>query len=96
MTIVNYKSRKVTMIRFITEQTMLLPLSTRLCGLIAILAGLQLVIFGNGFPETFTKRRWGFHSRKQTALFMIWEEYWELGEVYYAKVLFTSKDWIGF
>ena len=42
-----------------------------------------------------TKLRWGFKSRKQLYLFMVWREYWEAGEVVHAVVLFSSRDWIG-
>jgi hypothetical protein len=41
------------------------------------------------------KVRWGFKSKKQLSLFMIWEELWEDGEVFHANVLFNSRDWIG-
>lgn len=43
-----------------------------------------------------TKRRWGFKSKNQLPLFMIWEEDWENDEVVYARVIFNSMDWIGF
>ena len=46
-------------------------------------------------PSTF-KRRWGFKSKNQLPLFMIWEEEWFDGEVIYGTVLFNSRDWIGF
>lgn len=43
--------------------------------------------------------RWGFMSKKQLPLFMVWEEEWEIvnGElqVVFAKVKFNSKDFIG-
>ena len=42
-----------------------------------------------------TKIRFGFKSRKQTPLFMIWKEYWESGEVIFAAVIINSVDWIG-
>lgn len=41
------------------------------------------------------KLRWGFRSKKQLPLFMIWREEWYHGEVVYAWVLFDSRDWIG-
>ena len=40
--------------------------------------------------------RWGFKNKNQLPLFMIWDEYWENGEVVYAIVRFNSIDWIGF
>jgi hypothetical protein len=43
-----------------------------------------------------TKRRYGFKSRNQLPLFMIWDEDWYGGEVVYARVVFNSMDWIGF
>ena len=42
-----------------------------------------------------TKCRWGFKSKKQLPLFMIWKEEWHNGEVSFAWVIFNSKDWIG-
>ncbi len=42
-----------------------------------------------------TKIRFGFRSKRQLPLFMIWKEYWECGEVTFASVLFNSMDWIG-
>lgn len=42
-----------------------------------------------------TRIRWGFKSRRQLYLFMIWREYWQDGEVVEAAVLFSSRDWIG-
>ena len=42
-----------------------------------------------------TKIRWGFKSRNQLYLFQIWREYWQDGEVVNAKILFSSRDWIG-
>ena len=44
----------------------------------------------------FLRRRWGFKSKKQLPLFMIWEEYWGGGEVRHANIVFNSKDYIGF
>lgn len=41
-------------------------------------------------------RRWGFKSKTQLPLFMIWDEYWENGEVLNAMMVFNSRDWIGF
>lgn len=37
-----------------------------------------------------TVRRWGFKSRKQLPLFMVWEEYRHNGEVEHATVIFTT------
>lgn len=47
--------------------------------------------------QTQTKivRRWGFKSRNQLPLFMIWDEEWFQGEVIMAYVVFNSLDWIG-
>jgi len=45
---------------------------------------------------TKTIRRWGFKGKNQIPLFMIWDEYWDEGEVTYARVVFNSRDWIGF
>ena len=45
-------------------------------------------------PSTF-KRRWGFKSKTQLPLFMVWEEEWFDGEVIFGTVLFNSRDWIG-
>lgn len=45
--------------------------------------------------KTRVVRHWGFKGPKQLPLFMIWEEYWDNGEVSYARVLFNSKYWIG-
>lgn len=43
-----------------------------------------------------TKTRWGFRSKRQLPLFMIWREYIDAsGVVVYAVVLFNSIDWIG-
>ena len=39
-----------------------------------------------------TVRRWGFKSRNQLPLFMVWEEYWHGGEVAHATVLFSTRD----
>jgi hypothetical protein len=41
------------------------------------------------------KIRFGFKGKDQLPLFMVWKEYWEGGEVVFAKVLFSSLDWIG-
>lgn len=41
------------------------------------------------------KLRWGFKSKKQLAIFMVWREHIHKGEVEYANVLFTTRDWIG-
>lgn len=47
------------------------------------------------YPSIF-KRKWGFKSKKQLLLFMVWEEEWYGGGVViYARVLFNSLDWIG-
>lgn len=42
-----------------------------------------------------TRIRWGFKSINQLPLFMIWREYWVNGEVSFAEVIFSSRDWIG-
>lgn len=43
-----------------------------------------------------TKVRWGFKSKKQLPLFMVWREFYdESGDVEHASVLFNSRDWIG-
>ena len=42
-----------------------------------------------------TKRKWGFLSKRQLPLFMIWEEDWFDGDVVYARIIFNSMDWIG-
>jgi hypothetical protein len=39
--------------------------------------------------------RWGFKSKNQLSLFMIWEEEWSNNEVIFAWVLFNSRDVIG-
>lgn len=44
-----------------------------------------------------TKVRWGFKSKKQLPLFMVWREFYDKrGDVEYASVLFNSRDWIWF
>lgn len=40
--------------------------------------------------------RWGFKSKDQLPLFMIWEEEIENGEVVFARVIFNSANYIGF
>jgi hypothetical protein len=51
---------------------------------------------GLDVPEVVTtKKRWGFKSRTQLPLFMMWEEDWCNGEVVYGRVTFNSRDWIG-
>lgn len=40
-------------------------------------------------------RRWGFKSKKQLPLFMVWDELWEDGEVVHAWVVFSTRDYIG-
>ena len=40
-----------------------------------------------------TKIRWGFRSKNQLPWFMVWREYHALGEVVYAKVLFSTVNW---
>lgn len=40
--------------------------------------------------------RWGFKSKNQLPLFMVWREHWIDGDVVYADVIFNSRDWIGF
>jgi len=42
-----------------------------------------------------TKRRFGFKSKTQLPLFMVWDEFWENGEIVHATVRFNSRDWIG-
>lgn len=42
--------------------------------------------------EFYRQRRFGFKSRKQLPLFMIWEEECSFGEVVYARVLFSTSD----
>ena len=42
-----------------------------------------------------TKRRWGFRSKNQLPLFLIWEELWYGDEIVHATVIFNSRDWIG-
>lgn len=37
----------------------------------------------------------GFKSKNQLPLFMVWREFWEAGEVVYGDVLFNSQDWFG-
>jgi hypothetical protein len=39
-----------------------------------------------------TKLRFGFRSKKQLPLFMLWREYWEDGVVVFAHEIF-SIDW---
>lgn len=41
------------------------------------------------------KIKYGFKSKNQLPLFMIWREYRERNKVVFAEVLFNSKDWIG-
>jgi hypothetical protein len=44
-----------------------------------------------------TAVRFGFKGRQQLALFMVWREYFDRnGDVEFASVIFTSRDWIGF
>jgi hypothetical protein len=47
-------------------------------------------------PRITEKVRWGFKSRTQLPLFMVWREYRRGDEVEDAVVIFTSADWIGF
>jgi len=44
-----------------------------------------------------TRRKWGFRSKKQIPLFLIWDEEIDVtsGEVVFAWVVFNSRDWIG-
>lgn len=42
-----------------------------------------------------TRVRWGFKSKNQMPLFMVWREYWCDGEVVNARVIFNSIRWIG-
>ena len=39
--------------------------------------------------------RWGFMSKNQLPLFMVWEEEWSNNEVVFAWVRFNSKTVIG-
>jgi hypothetical protein len=39
-----------------------------------------------------TKICFGFKSKTQLPLFMVWREYWNRGEVVYAKVLFIINE----
>jgi len=39
--------------------------------------------------KTTTKIRFGFRSKNEAALFRIWKEWWQNGEVVYAKSLFS-------
>ena len=48
-----------------------------------------------GYLDCRTIRRWGFKSKKQLPLFMIWEEDWQAGQVVGARVIFNSIRWIG-
>lgn len=45
--------------------------------------------------QKVTKLRFGFKGKNQLPLFMVWKEWWEDGDVVYAKVLFNSMRWIG-
>lgn len=48
-------------------------------------------------PEAWTtKVRCGFKGKNQLPLFMIWVEDRRWGHVEYARVVFNSRDWIGF
>lgn len=40
-------------------------------------------------------RRWGFKSKYQSPFFMVWDEYWDDGEVTGAIVIMNSRDWRG-
>lgn len=40
-----------------------------------------------------TVRRWGFKSKKQLPLFMVWDEHWAGGEVVGGHVIVNSMDW---
>ena len=51
------------------------------------------------FPRSYRhlgcrRVRWGFKSKAQLPLFMVWEEYLDCTGVYYARVLFNTRDWI--
>lgn len=39
------------------------------------------------------RRRWGFKSKKQLPLFMVWDEHWYFGEVEYANIVFSTSHW---
>ncbi len=41
------------------------------------------------------KVRWGFKSKNQLPLFMVWEEFSDSGVVIHANVLFSTLNWIG-
>jgi hypothetical protein len=45
-------------------------------------------------PQHCFRLRFGFKSRNQLQLFMVWREEWFCGEVIYARVLFNSMRWI--
>ncbi len=42
-----------------------------------------------------TRIRWGFKSKNQLPLFLVWREYLFDEEVLYAEVVFNSQNWIG-
>jgi hypothetical protein len=42
-----------------------------------------------------TRLRFGFKSKHQLPLLMVWREYWHGGDVVHATVLFNSRRWIG-
>lgn len=42
------------------------------------------------------KVRWGFKSKTQLPLFMVWREIWQGGEVIHGEVMFNTRDWIRF
>lgn len=42
---------------------------------------------------TGTVRRFGFKSRTQWPIFMVWEEDWHEGEIQMAWVLFSTSDY---
>jgi hypothetical protein len=42
------------------------------------------------------KTRFGFKSKNQLPLFLVWRECWEDGEVTFAWTIFNSMNWIGF
>lgn len=39
--------------------------------------------------------RFGFKSKNQLPLFMVWREYWHGTEIVFAEVLFNSTKYIG-
>lgn len=46
-------------------------------------------------PGEHSVLRWGFRSKKQLPLLMIWREVWDGEELLYAYVIFNSMSWFG-